>query len=146
MALGMERETLGDLVVKPGKAYLFCEERMALYVLEQFTQARHTALRCEQTETPPEGALFETRRMTVQLSSQRADALVAHVFKMSRSEAQALFPAGRVFVNGRLCESPGFTPRPGDILSVRGFGRMKYAGIGSFSKKGKENTAVDLFV
>ena len=146
MALGMERETMGDIVVKKDGAYLFCEERMAPYIMDRFVQARHTALSCEIADHLPEGALFETRRMTVQLSSQRTDALVAHVFKMSRGEAQGLFPAGKIFVSGRLCESPGFTPKPGDIVSVRGFGRMKYVGVESLSKKGKENTVIELFV
>ena len=146
MALGMERETMGDIAVRPDGAYLFCEERIALYVTEHFTQARHTALRCETAEALPEGALFETRRMVVQVASQRVDALIAHVFKMSRGDAQALFPAGKIFVSGRLCESPGYAPKPGDVVSVRGFGRFRYAGVDSLSKKGKENTAVELFV
>ncbi len=146
MALGMERELLGDIVVRKDAAYLFCEERIAPYIVEHFVQARHTSLRCEAIPDLPEGALFETKRILVQLASQRVDALIAHVFKLSRGDAQALFPAGKVFVSGRLCESPGYTPRPGDVISVRGFGRMKYAGVESLSKKGKENTAVDLFV
>ena len=146
MALGMERETMGDIAVKPNGAYLFCEERIAPYIMEHFTQARHTSLRCEIAEAPPEGALFETRRMVVQVASQRVDALIAHVFKMSRGDAQALFPAGKIFVSGRLCEIPGHTPKPGDVVSVRGFGRFRYLGVNSLSKKGKENTAVELFV
>ncbi len=146
MALGIERETMGDIVVKPEGAYLFCEDRIAPYIMEHFTQARHTFLRCEAAASLPEGKLFETRRLTVQLSSQRVDALTAHVFKMSRSDAQSLFPAGKVFVGGRLCESPGYSPKPGDIVSVRGFGRFRYAGVDSLSKKGKENTAVELFI
>ncbi|MDO5327228.1 MAG: YlmH/Sll1252 family protein [Clostridia bacterium] len=146
MALGMERETMGDIVVRKDGAYLFCEDRIAPYIMEHFVQARHTSLSCEIVENLPEGALFETRRVSVQLSSQRVDALIAHVFKMSRGDAQDLFPAGKVFVSGRLCESPGYTPKPGDIISVRGFGRMKYVGIESLSKKGKENTVAELYV
>ena len=146
MALGLERELLGDIAVRQDAAYLFCEERIAPYIAQTFTQARHTFLTCRPADRLPEGALFETRRMTVQLSSQRVDALIAHVFRLPRSEAQALFPAGKIFVSGRLCESPGHTPRPGDIISVRGYGRLRYAGVESLSKKGRENTAVDLFV
>ena len=146
MALGVERETMGDVVTRPDAAYLFCEERMAPYIREHLTQVRRTSVVCEDAGQLPEGALFETRRLSVQLSSQRADALIAHVYRLSRAEAQALFPAGKVFVSGRLCESPGYTPKPGDILSVRGYGRMRYVGVESLSKKGKENTAVELYV
>ena len=146
MALGMERELLGDIVVRKEGAYLFCEDRAAPYICEHFVQARHTSLSCEPITDLPDGPLFETKRMLVQVSSQRVDALVAHVFKISRGDAQALFPAGKIFVSGRLCESPGHTPKPGDVISVRGLGRFRYAGVESLSKKGKENTAIDLFV
>ena len=146
MALGMERELLGDIAVRKDAAYLFCEERAASYIVENYVQARNTSLSCERIPELPEGALFETKRMLVQVASQRVDALAAHVFKMSRSDAQALFPAGKIFISGRLCESPGHTPKPGDVISVRGFGRFRYVGVESLSKKGKENTAVDLFV
>ena len=146
MALGVERETLGDIVVRKDGAYLFCEERIAPYLEENLLQARRTSLRCETVDRLPEGSLFETKRTTVQVSSQRADALIAHVFRMSRAEAQALFPAGKVFVSGRLCESPAYAPKTGDILSVRGYGRVRYVGVESLSKKGKENTLLDLFI
>lgn len=146
MALGIQRETLGDIVVKADAAYLFCEEPIAPYILEHFAQARHTLLSCSRADHLPEGSLFETRRMVVQVASPRLDALIAHVFKMSRGEAQALFPAGRVYVSGRLCVSPEYTPKAGEILSVRGYGRMRYAGMESLSRKGRENIAVDLYV
>ncbi len=146
MALGIEREVLGDIIIRKESAYLFCEDRMAPFIRERFTQARHTALICQDAAALPEGSLFEVRRLSVQLASQRIDALIAHVFRLSRAQAQALFPAGKVFVSGRMCESPGYTPKPGDILSVRGCGRLRYVGVESLSKKGKENTAVDLYV
>ena len=146
MALGIERETLGDIVVKKDAAYLFCEERIAPYIMDHFVQARRTSLSCEIIGALPEGALFETEKRVVQLSSQRLDALIAHVYKLSRGDAQSLFPAGKVFVSGRLCESPGHTPKPGDVISTRGFGRMRYMGIESLSKKGKENTAVEIYI
>jgi len=145
MALGVERETLGDIAVREKEAYLFCEERVSPYIQEHFTQARRTFLSCAPA-APPEGALYTTRRLSVQVSSQRLDALIARVYKMSRGEAQLLFPAGKVYVSGRLCESPGRAPQEGDVISVRGFGRFRYQGVESLSKKGKENTAVDVYI
>lgn len=146
MALGIERETLGDIVVKADGAYLFCESRIAPYITERFTQARHTALACAVADAPPAGKLFTTEKRVVQVSSQRLDALIAHLYKMSRADAQRLFPAGRVYVSGRLCESPGHAPKTGDVISVRGFGRFTYGGVESMSKKGKENTALNVYV
>jgi len=145
MSLGIERELLGDIVIREDCTYLFCEEHIADYIADSLTEVRRTRVRAERTENLPEGELYKTRRVVTQLSSQRLDALIAHVYKMSRSEAQSLFPSGKVFVNGRMCESPGYTPKEGEIISVRGSGRMRYAGVDSVSKKGRENTVVDVY-
>lgn len=146
MNLGFERELLGDIVVREEAAYLFCVERIAPYIAQSLTQVRRTTVRCAQMERLPEGELFRLERQVVQLASVRADALVAHLFRLSRSDAQALFAQGRVFVDGRECRDTGYTPKPGEILSVRGFGRARYIGVDSLSKKGKSNTAVEVFV
>ena len=146
MALGVQRELLGDIIVRENETYLFCLERIADYIAVNFTQARHTALRCQRVDAPPAGTLFTLRRQTVQLSSERLDALVAHVYKLSRGDAQALFSAGKIFVDGRLCENTGAVPKAGQIISVRGFGRFRYQGLDSLSKKGKSNVVVELYV
>ena len=146
MALGIERELLGDIIIRDAEAYLFCVDRIAPYLTENFMQARHTSLRCEVVEAPPAGELFRTEKRVVQLSSERVDALIAHVYRLSRSDAQALIPAEKVFVNGRQCQSAGYTPKPGEIVSVRGFGRMRYIGAESVSKKGKYNVAVEIYI
>ena len=146
MNLGFERELLGDIVVREEAAYLFCVERIAPYIAQSLTQVRRTTVRCARLERLPEGELFRLERQVVQLASVRADALVAHLFRLSRSDAQALFAQGRVFVDGRECRDTGYTPKPGEILSVRGFGRARYIGVDSLSKKGKSNTAVEVFV
>lgn len=146
LALGIERELIGDIAVRPGETFLFCEERIAPYLMEHLTQASHTALRCDRAEVLPPGPLYQTERRLVQLSSPRIDALIAHVFRLSRGDTQALLAAGRIFVDGRLCESPGYTPKMGEILSVRGLGRLRYQGVESLSKKGKSNVAVELYV
>lgn len=146
MGLGIERELLGDIIVRENEAYLFCVERIAPYLMENLTQAKRTTLHCALSDALPDGPLYKTQRQIVQLSSPRIDALIAHVHHLSRGDAQALFPAGKVYVNGRLCESPGYTPKENEIISVRGFGRMRFICVESLSKKGKSNTAAELYI
>ena len=72
--------------------------------------------------------------------------MIAKVFSLSRDDAQALFKRGLVFVSGRCVESVSHTPREGDVISVRGYGRMIYRGPSSTSRKGKLNVDVELYV
>lgn len=146
MGLGIERELIGDIIVREQETYLFCVDRIAPYLMENLIQAKRTTLSCTQADQLPDGPLYILKRQLVQLSSPRIDALIAHVYRLSRGDAQALFPAGKIYVNGRLCESPGYSPKEGEVISVRGFGRMKFIGVESLSKKGKSNTAVDLYI
>lgn len=146
MSLGIERELMGDIIVREEGAYLFCEAHIAPYILDGLTQVRKTAVRCSIVDTPPSGEMYRLKRVTVQLTSVRVDALLAHVFNLSRSAAQELVLAGKVFVEGRECRDTAYLPKEGDIISCRGYGRVRYAGVQTFSKKGKSNAVAEVFV
>ena len=42
MGLGIERETLGDIIIRDSGAYIFCAETMAEHIKDSFTKAKHT--------------------------------------------------------------------------------------------------------
>ena len=100
MSLGFERSLLGDIILREKEAWVFCAERIADYLRDGLTSVRRTAVTVKRVEAPPAGELFRTRRETVQVASERMDALVAHVFRLSRGNAQSLFAAGKVFLDG----------------------------------------------
>lgn len=145
MNLGIEREVLGDIFLREGEAYFFAEEKIAPFLLENLKRAKHTDLR-PTIVTPPTDLLVRTEEMTVQVGSERLDAVIARVFSLSREEAQSLFPKGLVYLDGRATESPSALPREGNIVSVRTFGRFLYRGVVSFSRKGKLNVLVEKYV
>ena len=145
--LGIERRAIGDIVIRDNVGYVFATEDMAKYIADSLIRIKHTDVRATVTdEVLTEGELYKTEPRRVQLSSERVDALVAKVFALSRDDAQALFKRGLVFVSGRCIESVSHTPRIGDVISVRGYGRMVYRGQSSTSKKGKLNVDVDLYI
>lgn len=146
IGLGIERDALGDIVVREKEAYVFCMERLAPFLMENLTSVRRTPVRCELAQKLPEGTFFQTKEKIVQLASIRADALCAHVWNLSRSDSLALFQAGRVFRNGQLCESGATTPHEGDILSARGYGRFIFKGVCGTTKKGRYNAVVEKYV
>ena len=82
----------------------------------------------------------------IQVSSVRLDAVIAHVYNLSRSQAQEIFRSQRVFVNGRLMENLNFEPKDGDMISVRHCGRFRYAGVERMTRKGKQSIRVEQFI
>ena len=144
MGLGFERELIGDIILRENAAYVFCTDKMALFICENLQKIGNTAVRCT-LSTPPEGALRTYREVRVQVTSARIDAVVAHLYKLSRSDAQALFRQGRIMVDDAVCEHTDYVLREGQILSVRGFGRSRYRGVESLSKKGKSNLIIEVY-
>lgn len=146
MNLGIERSCLGDIVISDNVGYIFAKEDMADYICESLTKIKHTDVKLSIVSEIPGGELFKTEGISIQLSSERLDAAVAKVFNLSRDEAQATFRRGLVFVSGKVCESLSYTPKIGDVISVRGFGRFIYDGSFGLSKKGKINVAIRKYV
>ena len=146
MHLGFRREMLGDIAIFENVGYLFAEEKMAEHILTSLTEVRHTAVHVSLVEKIPEGQLFRTEAVTVQVQSERLDAVIAKVFSLSREDAQGYFAKSLVFVNGAATESTSHVPKAGDKISVRTKGRFIYGGAVSLSKKGKTNVRIEKYV
>ena len=146
MSLGFERCLLGDIILREKEAWVFCAERIADYIRDRLLSVRHTAVKASLAVAPPAGDLFRVQRMIIQVNSERMDALVAHVFSLSRGNAQSLFSSGRVFLDGAECLRTDAEPREGQIVSVRGMGRFRFLGAESRSRKGKWNTVIERYV
>ena len=67
-------------------------------------------------------------------------------FTMSRSRLTAYITAGKVFVNGKLITSNGYRLEEGNLISVRGLGRISFDGILSETKKGRYYISVRKFI
>ena len=128
MALGVERETLGDILVSEGSADLIVSAGVAQYLLDNWTGAGRTALRL------PEQKVKEIRDTVATL---RLDAVTAAGFSMSRGKAAELIAAGRVQKNYREVTKGDASVAQGDVISARGLGKFEVAEVGGLSKKGR---------
>lgn len=146
MNLGIERCMIGDIVILDNVGYIFVSEDIAPYIVDSLTKVKHTDLKVGVTDDPPTDAMFKTEQRRVQLSSERLDALIAKATNLSREEAQRLFARSLVYVNGVLCQSTSRTPKIGDKISVRGYGKMIYRGVDGTTRKGKLNATVDIYI
>lgn len=146
LALGIERDSLGDIILRENSAYVFILSDMADFVARELVTVKHTAVRCRITDELPEGELYRTELCRIQLSSERLDSTVAKLFSLSRDDAQALVARGLVFVEGKMVDRPSYTPHKDERISVRGHGRFIYLGPVSTSRRGKLNVELLRFV
>ena len=137
VGLGIKREVLGDIIIYENCGYLYCLESISEFITSELSQVKRTSVRCEITNAPPESSVSLPEEDKLPVASERLDALVSAVFKLSRTESQALFEAELVFVNSRTAKRPSAEPNVGDIVSVRGHGRFIYEGPCGQTKKGR---------
>lgn len=146
MNLGIDRSTLGDIVIKENSAYLYCLETIAPYIMENLTKIKHTNVNCSVYEGEAKSLAPGLEIKEYQVASERLDAVIAKAYCLSREKSLILFREKKVFVNGRLQENNSGVPRMGDIVSVRGYGKFRYDGMSHTTKKGKCNIKVAFYV
>ncbi len=137
MNLGINREVLGDIVVKDKEAYIFCNEKMAGYICENFIKVKHTNIRCEIAGECPESAKPVLNEEIHIIASNRCDAIIAKIFNLSRSRSSELFRTKSIFIDGRQCENSSAELKEGAAISVRGYGKFVFDGITEETRKGR---------
>lgn len=135
--LGIERGKLGDIIVKENKAYVFCSDKLAAYIMEQLFKIKHTNVSLEESELKEFEYVPEFKIMKGSVASERIDSMLTVCCACSRSEAVSHIMAREVFINGRLVEANSINVKEDDRISVRGVGKFIFSKVISETKKGR---------
>lgn len=146
MNLGIERNTIGDIMQREACAYLFCLEKVADYIIDNLTQIKHTSVKCRRLEQMPEAVKPQKETVKLVVASMRMDVIVAKMFHLSRSQSLELFREKKVFINGRQIENNSGILREQDTVSVRGYGKFICEGISGQTRKGNLNISISRYV
>lgn len=135
MSLGAKRSKLGDLIVDDENIFVFAEETIVPYIVDNLSMVRHTAVTLEVLEEQQISyePNFEEKEAIV--TSNRLDAVIAAICKTSRSASRKLITDGKIFVNGAESLHNTYYCKQGDVLSIRGFGKVRFGEILGTTKK-----------
>ncbi|MCQ2506558.1 MAG: YlmH/Sll1252 family protein [Lachnospiraceae bacterium] len=146
MNLGIERRVIGDIVISENKAYLFCLPIMTDFIKDNLQKVKHTMIKISDGDAKEIVLEQRFEHIIGSVASERLDAIVSFVYKLSRGNAQKLIDAEKVFVNGMVVTSAGKDLKPEDRVSVRGYGKFIYKGYENTTRKGRLYMSVDKFV
>ena len=138
LGAGIRREAVGDILLSPGSCDILLLPEICPFVQQNLESAGRVKLRLtplDLGEITAPAAATELRRDTV--ASPRLDSVLAAGFHLSREKAADLVRSGRVSVNHLPCEKGDRLLCPGDLLSVRGLGRLELAELGGSTRKGR---------
>ncbi len=145
MNLGIDRSTVGDILLEGKSAYLFCTDKIAPYLTEHLDRVKHTKVICKEADAVEEIPVKEPEEIRFTVASERADGIIAKVYRLSRNQSLALFRERKIYVNGRLNENNSYSMKDGDMVSVRGYGRFVYHGPDHETKKGKWSVSAGVY-
>ncbi|GGE22417.1 putative RNA-binding protein YlmH [Marinithermofilum abyssi] len=139
LGLGIKREKVGDILPHEQGCHVVLGREMADFVRSQLDRVGRTSVlvrEISRSELIVPDQPLEGKRVTV--ASLRVDAVASEGFSLSRSKAVALIKSGKCKVNWKVEENPAAQVETGDVISLRGFGRLFVGDLCGTTKKGRQ--------
>ncbi|WP_066318269.1 RNA-binding protein [Bacillus sp. FJAT-29814] len=139
MSLGLKRGKFGDILMNDnGQVQFFAAREIGEYIKNNVESIGRAGVKLAEAaigQAIPSEEHWEDTELTV--SSLRLDTVISGVCNLARQKSQNLVGAGLVKVNWTVIENPAFICEPGDMISVRGYGRVKILQLDGKTKKEK---------
>ena len=147
MGAGIKRETVGDIYVRPGSFDVLVTREIVPYLLENLTSAGRSRLHVSriaisQIAVPEQ----KTRQIRDTLMTLRLDSVVSSGFSISRGKAADYIAAGKCELNYAPCMKGDKQTAEGDVITVRGLGKIRLETIGGSTKKGRIAIEITTFL
>ncbi len=138
LGLGVRRDVIGDILVRPDGADILLLSSIAPLILNEFVQAGRVNLSVSEVPLSdlrvPDMAMKEER---VTAASLRLDAVLAACFRLSRGQAQEAVRSGLVFVDHLEVLKADAPVGGGSELVLRHRGRARIIEVGGTTRKGR---------
>ena len=137
MALGIDRSLTGDILVRGKEAYVYVLSPILSFLCENLPAVRHTLVICRECSANIPELEIQFQPLSANIASERLDLILSALTGLKREDAKKFLSEKKVFVNGRLKDSPGQKIEAGDEITIRGYGKYLYDGSNGQSRKGR---------
>ncbi|SOB92514.1 RNA-binding protein YlmH [Ureibacillus xyleni] len=139
LSIGLTRGKFGDIHIDGEKIQFSVAQEVEDYVKMNLNSIGKAKIQLEKLTDKSEIIQMsqEWVNKTYTVSSMRLDTVLASIFNISRQKSQSLIQADKVKVNWTLRDDTSFELHDGDIVSARGFGRVKIVMTEGRTKKDK---------
>lgn len=138
LGLGLKRNKIGDIHLHQTYCHCVVAEEMASFIQMQLHQIHRLQVRSEIIPTerlhPRADAYAE---MVFSVASLRLDNILSDAVRLSRAKIVSPIKAGDCKVNWKIEQNPAALLSEGDVVSLRGFGRIRIFEINGPTKKGR---------
>lgn len=137
LALGIERDAIGDIFVKDNTAFVVVSDDVLPLIQNELVSVGRQSVSIRIAQEIPndfEPCIIE---QSATVSSLRADCLVSRAYNLSREQSGQLFRLRAVAINGNREENSSKTLRVGDIVTIKGYGKFVFLRQDGITKKDK---------
>lgn len=147
MGLSIKREVLGDIIMGKDSCQIVVDKAMAVFISENLIKVG-SAMVCSTAIDPAAISPREEKMKEIKATvpSLRLDAVAAAGFGTSRTKMTGEIHAEKVKINWQDTHNPSGTVKEGDIISMRGRGRVEVCEIVGQTKKGRVSIVLKRFI
>ena len=130
LGLGIKREMIGDILINANLADIIVLKEISSYVLQNLNKIGKEKVKAYEHKLEELLQIENTKKeIKTTVASLRVDAIVSCGIGVSREISSKLIQTQKVKLNHKLLENASKKISEGDILSIRGYGRLELVSI-----------------
>lgn len=138
LGLGIQRHIIGDILPKSNGADVIIAKEMKNYVMGTLTKVGRKGIIISEIARDQ---LWTEQQYGMEqqaiVSSLRLDTIIAAVCRFSRTKSAQLVRLGKCKVNWQTIDQADYSVTTGDVISVRGYGRIRLDEVQETTRKGR---------
>lgn len=142
LSLGIERDKLGDIVLKNNKAYVPVIDEIYSYIYNNLTTIGKTPVEVKIIEDYSEVPIVKFEEDVIIVSSLRIDNFICKLAKVSRGNAIELIDSGKILVNYGKIKNKSQEICKNTRITIRGIGKFIVGDIVGETKSGKQRVVI----
>jgi len=128
--MGITEDMIGDIIVFEDYAYIFLMNTVLEFILLNYTKVGNSKIAIDVMDINNlEEIIHNFENINIIVPSNRIDTVLAHVYKLSRSEAESKIFKKELYINSKCVTSKTYILKENDIVSFRKCGKFKYNNI-----------------
>lgn len=146
LSLGIERNKIGDIVIRNESAYVPVVEDIYLYIVNNLNKIGKSPVDVKLIEQFDEIPKSEFEEFIINVSSLRLDSVIAKICNISRSKAIDLIGANKILLNYSKVNDKSKEITDGARLTIRGNGKYIIGNIVGETKSGKQKVQIRKYI
>jgi photosystem II S4 domain protein len=145
--LGIKRDVIGDIVMLEDGCQVLVDEEIAEFILANMTKIHQVSVKVAKIDVEALRSPSErVKEIKTTLASMRLDTVASAGFSTSRSKMADEIAAERLKVNWKPVRSASYAIKQGDVISMRGRGRVEVVELCGQTKKGRYSVVLKRYL